>query len=232
MSRFLILEDSVDDQELYKEVLGSSHDYMFYDRVDGFLETARFYGPDLIILDVELAKGNGFQALTQLIACEETAIIPVFIVSAQVDTNNKVMGITLGADDYITKPYDPNEFKAKVQTKLKKIATLVKNRKVTCGDISLSLDDQKVTILVNGESQKIDLTTLDFKLLKYFMENTNCVISREALLDAVWGKDVSVSDRNIDTHLSILRKKLGPCSHYIETQYGAGYMFSAANFKK
>jgi DNA-binding response OmpR family regulator len=141
---------------------------------------------------------------------------------------DKITGFSLGADDYIVKPFEPLELRARVEAKLSRRwrksaqATEVINK----GDLRISLGEQKAFLIINHESTDLGLTPIEFKLLYQFVTNEGKVLNRRQLMTSVWGKDISVEDRTIDRHISSLRKKLQKRARYIDSIYSLGYVFS------
>jgi DNA-binding response OmpR family regulator len=184
---------------------------------------------DLILLDVSLPDQDGFQFYSELQSRAEARPIPVIFITGKGDVTNKVAAFALGAEDYIVKPFDHLEVRARLQARLKKIESqsetasfLEKGR--------LQIDVSKQRAYVNDASGRhlIQLTPKEFLLLAHLARNEEKVISRNQLLDAVWGSDSAVFDRTVDTHISSIRKKLGDASGYIESVPGVGYRFSSA----
>jgi len=137
------------------------------------------------------------------------------------------MGFSAGADDYITKPFNPLELKARVEAKLKKQLILKHTQDVMEWDkLKINKSSQTVEIIENGDFVPAELTALEFKILTYFASRTGEVIERNAMLDEIWGKDVHVYSRSVDTHVSKLRKKLGEAAVLVESVHGVGYKFT------
>lgn len=182
---------------------------------------------ELILLDLGLPDGDGLKFLAELSGQAETKDIPVIILSGKTETVNKVMAFSIGAEDFISKPFDPLELKARVSAKLRKsekqnhLAEILR-----AGDLKIDVLKQKVWIQKNQESSEpVELTTLEFKLLLNFARAPERVFSREFLLNEVWGMNVSITDRTVDTHIGHVRKKLAHSRTKIETVIGSGYRF-------
>ena len=163
---------------------------------------------DLILLDIGLPDGDGLAFLNQL-SSSSNSQIPVIIISGKTDIANKVTAFSFGAEDFISKPFDPIELKARVAAKLKKLEQAKTNSDLLkIGDLLITVSKQKVVIQGNGTEQApVDLTTLEFKLLLALAKHPERVYSREHLLTEVWGNDLSVTLRSVDTHVAHLRKK-------------------------
>lgn len=180
---------------------------------------------DLILLDIELPDGSGLDLCSYIQF--KMPEVPIFFLTSHSDLSEKVLGFSVGADDYITKPFNPIELKARVDARLKKLAMFKSaSDNYSWQEIKIDKDSQEVQVLNNEEFKQVELTALEFKLLTYFANNKGNVIERDQMLNDIWGKDVHVYQRSVDTHVSKLRKKLGPVSHIIESVHGAGYKFN------
>lgn len=181
---------------------------------------------ELILLDLGLPDGDGLKFLAELSATAETKDIPVIILSGKSETVNKVMAFSIGAEDFISKPFDPLELKARVTAKLRKSEKLQQLSEVLrIGDLKIDVLKQKVWIQKQADTEAVDFTTLEFKLLLNFARAPERVFTRDFLLNEVWGMNVSITDRTVDTHIGHLRKKLAHSHTKIETVIGSGYRF-------
>ncbi|MEE8522446.1 MAG: response regulator transcription factor [Thermoanaerobaculia bacterium] len=180
---------------------------------------------DLILLDVMLPKKNGFDVCRDL--RREGVETPVLMLTARGQVVDKVVGLKLGADDYLTKPFDMMELLARVEVLLRRsrsTATAAGGR-YAFGDVTV--DFRRARITRGGEP--VDLSALEYKLLRYFIEQRDELLSRDHLLDKVWGYDAEVYSRTVDQHVAALRRKLEPTpSHpqFILTVHGLGYRFA------
>lgn len=225
MKRLLLVDDS---KEIYIIVLQSLQSIAEIVWVQDVLSARQLISSDIFdifLLDVELPDGNGFDICPDIQAKSPQS--PVFFLSAHGELSDKVMGFAVGADDYITKPFSPIELRARVEARLKKV-DLFKRTSDIMKWTSLRINKvrQEVHVIEGLEEQKIDLTALEFKLLTYLANKPYEVIHRDELLDQLWGIDVHVYARSVDTHVSKLRKKLGPSSYIIQSVHGTGYKFS------
>lgn len=179
---------------------------------------------DLILLDIGLPDGDGLAFLNQLSSNSEFQV-PVIIISGKTDIANKVTAFSFGAEDFIAKPFDPIELKARVAAKLKKLEQAKTNSDILkIGDLLITVSKQKVVIQGAGSEQlPVDLTTLEFKLLLALAKHPERVYSREHLLAEVWGDDLSVTSRSVDTHVAHLRKKIHKSTVKIDTVIRSGY---------
>ena len=176
--------------------------------------------PDAIVLDVMLPKLNGFEVTKRLRSDPRTAEIPILILSAKGETENRIKGLELGADDYLPKPFSPKELLLRLQALLRRKSSPAPEN-VDAGPFSLDRTSLKVSL----DGQRIDLTSTEFKLLSLLISKTGTIQSREDLLQDVWGYRNTVDTRTVDTHMRRLREKLGDHASCIETIRGEGYRF-------
>lgn len=187
---------------------------------------------DLIILDLTLPDGDGFPFCIRLRNDPATKDIPVIVLTGRNDTNNKVIGFSLGIEDYIVKPFDPVELRARVKSRLNKLyAEKEKDQLFTVEDLRFDIAKQRASALRHGQEKTLDLTPLEFKLLLYFAKHEGHVLSRDLIINEIWGSDIHIVDRTVDTHISNLRKKLHGFGVRvtIKSIYGEGYSLSAAS---
>lgn len=180
---------------------------------------------DLILLDIGLPDGDGLAFLNQLSNSSENQT-PVIIISGKTDIASKVTAFSFGAEDFIAKPFDPIELKARVSAKLKKIEQSKANSDIIkVGDLVITVSKQKVVIQSAGgeDPYPVDLTTLEFKLLVSLAKHPERIFTREYLLSEVWGNDLSVTLRSVDTHIAHLRKKIHKSKVKIDTVIRSGY---------
>lgn len=178
---------------------------------------------DLILLDIGLPDGDGLTFLNHL-SNASGAQTPVIIISGKTDIASKVTAFSFGAEDFISKPFDPIELKARVSAKLKKIEQAKTNSdQMKVGDLVITVSKQKVVIQNDNEQIPVDLTTLEFKLLWSLAKHPERIYTREYLLSEVWGNDLSVTLRSVDTHVAHLRKKIHKSKVKIDTVIRSGY---------
>jgi DNA-binding response OmpR family regulator len=147
--------------------------------------------------------------------------------SAKSEVSSKVLGFSLGADDYIVKPCDPSELRARVEAKIRWTRVESENSRVLRqGPFTFFLDMQRLDINHEGQEASINLTPLEFKLLYYLASHKDHIISREQILDGVWGKSTNVLDRSVDTYVASLRRKMGDYKRCLRSVHGVGYKFS------
>ena len=180
--------------------------------------------PDLVLLDWMLPGLNGVELARRLRREEVTAKLPIILLTARVEENDRVHGLEVGADDYITKPFSPRELIARINAVLRRSpAAGVETALEFCG---LQLDP--VGHRVQADGRRLNLAPTEFRLLHFFMSNPDRVYSREQLLDRVWGRGIFVEERTVDVHIRRLRKALAAHTYdrFIQTVRGAGYRFS------
>ena len=178
----------------------------------------------LILLDLMLPDGSGLDLCKKIKADTKTESIPIIILTAKDDEVDKVVGFEIGADDYVTKPFSVRELILRVKAVLKrgteKKDILEVERKF--GDLRIDIDSHEVHV----DDSKINLTALEFKLLRQLVDTRGRVQSRDQLLSEVWGYSSDVTTRTVDTHVKRLREKLGPMGKYVQTIRGVGYKFA------
>ena len=172
--------------------------------------------PDLVLLDLMLPLVNGFDVLERI---REKSAVPVIILTAKCSEEDQLRGFSLGADDYLMKPFLLSVLKAHIEALLRR--TKGTNIRKTFG--VLSIDEKAHKIFLNGKL--IQLTPREYEVLRFFMENEKIVLTRDRFLDEIWGIDYSGTDRSVDTIVKQIRLKLGKYGKYIDTIYGIGYRF-------
>jgi len=176
--------------------------------------------PDLVVLDLMLPDADGLDVCKELKADARTAHIPVMMLTARGEELDRVLGLEIGADDYVTKPFSPKELVARVKAVLRRTEIREGSRTVELTD-GVALDLNRYELLVHG--RKVDVTTTEFKLLAILAERRGWVFSRDELLSRLWGDEKAVLDRTIDVHVTNLRKKLGKAGSFIENVRGVDY---------
>lgn len=177
--------------------------------------------PELILLDIMLPGEDGYAVLEKLKKGSRTQDIPVIMVTAKDAEYDKVRGLDTGADDYITKPFGMMEFVSRVKAVLRrsKKQVPVQDNTLRCGNLTVNVDRH---LILDGE-RKVELTLKEFDMLRYLMENQGIVLSRDKLLEHIWGYDFTGETRTVDVHIRTLRHKLGESGNLIETIRGVGY---------
>ena len=175
--------------------------------------------PQLIMLDIMLPDEDGLAILKKLKSDPMTADIPVIMATAKGTEYDKVVGLDLGADDYLAKPFGMMEMISRVKAVLRRSAPKEKTDLLRMG--KLELDEKRHTVSVDGT--QVQLTLKEYELLRVFMKNPGIVFSRDSLLSIVWGINFIGESRTVDVHIGTLRTKIGECGNYIETVRGVGY---------
>lgn len=222
----LVVEDERDIAELIRHTLerGGDIEVEIAASGDAALKATATQPPDLILLDLNLPVINGLEVCRLLRGRPATRHVPIIMLTARTSENDRVTGLDVGADDYVTKPFSTRELAARVRAALRRRrgdddtpAPLIYRGQ------HLIADFEAVNISVDGKA--IRLTRREFELLRYLVENRNRVLSRDRLLERVWGYDRLVETRSVDVHVGRLRSKLGAAGKQIETVVGLGYRF-------
>jgi two-component system phosphate regulon response regulator PhoB len=192
------------------------------------LDLIKTQKPDLILLDWMLPGMDGIEFIRRLRANEFWADIPVIMLTAKGESDDLVKGFSVGADDYINKPFSPPELIARMKAVLRRCNPIEMNDKQEIKAGALVLDTKSHRVTVDG--QRLDLGPTEFRLLHFFMQNPERAYSRGQLLDHVWGDTVYIEERTVDVHIRRLRKALEPSNHenLVQTVRGVGYRFSEA----
>lgn len=190
----------------------------------GFLEALALETPELILLDIMLPGEDGMELLGKLKASVKTRDIPVIMVTAKGAEYDKVIGLDAGADDYVTKPFGMMELVSRIKAVLRRTAKddYKREEKIVLGCIEMDL--KKHEVLADGA--QVNLTLKEYELLKRMMRNPGIVLTRDQLLEDIWGYDFDGETRTVDVHVRTLRQKLGACKEQIETVRGVGYRMS------
>lgn len=221
MALIYIIEDDQSIREIETIALkNSNYNVVAFDRADNFFHSLEEVIPDLVLLDIMLPDRDGYEIIRTLRSNPSTAKIPVIMVTARTTEIDLVKGLDSGADDYIRKPFSLMELLSRVRALLRRTT---ENTNLICvGDIRLDQDRHTVYA---GEKQ-IDLTFKEFELLRFLMTNSKVVLSREAIMQAVWDTNYAGETRTVDMHIKSLRRKLGACGSQIGTVRNVGYVIS------
>ncbi len=210
----------VDDEELIRDVIkeyAENEGYSCDEAEDGAkaLELVQNNDYDLIILDIMMPKMDGFTAIKEIKAEKN---IPVIMLSARKEEFDKLQGFDLGVDDYVTKPFSPKELIARIKavTKRNKASDIL-----TVGNICINKLSHEVLV----DDKLVDMTHTQFELLDLFLSNPGIALSRDKIIESIWGYDYEAEDRTIDAHIKLLRSKLGPYRNSIKTIRKVGYKF-------
>ncbi|WED75641.1 phosphate regulon transcriptional regulator PhoB [Aeromonas allosaccharophila] len=223
--RILVVEDEAPIREMLSFVLEQKgyETIEAEDYADGLAKVREPY-PELIVLDWMMPGGSGIQFIKQLKQDEVTRQIPVVMLTARGEEEDKVRGLEAGADDYITKPFSPKELTARLHAVMRRVSPTSVDEVIEVQGLKLD----PVSHRVSAEEKALDMGPTEFKLLHFFMTHPERVYSREQLLNNVWGTNVYVEDRTVDVHIRRLRKAIEETGHdrLIQTVRGAGYRFS------
>ncbi len=225
-TRVLVVEDEQDIAGLIRHTLerGGEIDVEVAASGDAALKSVAEQTPDLILLDLNLPVLGGLEVCRLLRARPNTARVPIIMLTARTSESDRVTGLDAGADDYVTKPFSLRELAARVRAVLRRVGPETPSpQPAVYRGKHLVADFEAVAIAV--EDQPIKLTRREFELLKYLVDNRNRVLSRDRLLERVWGYDRLIETRSVDVHIGRLRSKLGPAGRQIETVVGLGYRF-------
>ncbi len=222
--RVLVVEDEQDIAGLIKHALERAGDGQveIVSSGDAALRAINDQPPDVIILDLNLPVLGGTEVCRIVRSRPATANIPIIMLTARTSETDRVIGLDLGADDYVTKPFSLRELAARVRAVQRRRMSGVAASKIYTG-VHLTADFDAVAIAVDGAD--VRLTRRELELLQFLVENRNRVISRDRLLERVWGYDRYIETRSVDVHVGRLRAKLGAAGQQIETVVGLGYRF-------
>lgn len=225
MSHILIVDDESAIRQMIKDSLEIAG-FKCSEAEDGLSAHASVvdHRPDLILLDWMLPGINGVELARRLKRDESTAEVPIIMLTAKTEEDNKISGLDAGADDYITKPFSTRELVSRIKAVLRRAGIGDQQQPITIENLTLD----PISHRVSSNGIGIEMGPTEYRLLKFFMTHQERAYSRTQLLDHVWGGNVYVEDRTIDVHIRRLRKALTPysCEHFIQTVRGIGYRFS------
>ncbi|HYE18462.1 MAG TPA: response regulator transcription factor [Tepidisphaeraceae bacterium] len=220
----LIIDDEKDLIEMVRYNLEDKEGFDAISATDGQsgLEIAQRHKLDLIILDLMMPGIDGLEVCRRLRADPRSARVPIIMLTAKATESDRVVGLEIGADDYITKPFSPRELVARVRAILRRTATQAEPEQVIRqGDLVIDVARHEVT----AAGRPVSLTATEFRILQFLASRPGRVLSRDDIIDAALGRDANVFDRTIDVHITAIRRKLGKASDQIETIRGFGYKF-------
>lgn len=189
------------------------------------LKKVRATPPDLLLLDIRLPDMDGFQVCKELKSDPKTNHFPIVMISVKSDETDVVVGLEMGADDYISKPFRKKELLARVRTVLRRTAGVTDVQRITSGNICVDFGTHIATV----KGKELILTPKEFELLGYFLKMEGRVLTRDAISESVWGTQFTGSSRTIDVHVDSLRKKLGAYAECITGIKGIGYRFEVGD---
>ncbi len=214
----------VDDEENIRQLVvkyGKFEGHTVDEAKDGMeaIAMVKKGGYDIVIMDVMMPELDGFSAVREI---RKTSKVPIIMLSARVEAYDKIHGFEIGIDDYVTKPFSTKELMLRVAAVLNRVKT-----NAIASDVfeapNIKVDFTARLVWIEGE--RVDLSPKEYDLLFYMVQNCGIALSREKILNEVWGYDFYGDDRTLDTHIKLLRRSLGVCSEYIVTLRGMGYRF-------
>jgi two-component system, OmpR family, phosphate regulon response regulator PhoB len=205
------------EQNGYQAVTADDHDSAIRALIEPY--------PDLVLLDWMIPGGSGIQLAKKMKQHEITRHIPIIMITARGEEEDKVRGLEVGADDYVTKPFSPKELMARIKAVIRRVAPTSLDDVIEVQGLKLDPISHRVTV----KEQPLEMGPTEFRLLHFFMTHPERVYSREQLLDQVWGTNVYVEDRTVDVHIRRLRQAISMAGHdkLVQTVRGSGYRFSA-----
>lgn len=227
MSRILVVDDEQNICELLTLYL-VKEGHTAVTAADGEEALRKFqtFGPDLILLDIMLPKKDGWQVCREI---RQSSNVPIIMISAKGETFDKVLGLELGADDYITKPFDSKEVMARIKTVLRRVGSVADEarQEVEYPDLFVSLTNYKLVV----RGKQVDAPPKEIELLYHLAKNPNRVFTRDQLLDEIWGFKYFGDSRTVDVHIKRIREKLEGASDRwkIQTVWGIGYKFETVD---
>ncbi len=226
--RILVVDDEPDILSLLVYQF-SNEGYRVSTAVNGqsAISTARDERPDAVVLDLMLPDVDGYEVLKTLREDEDTREIPVLLLTARKEEEERIRGFEHGADDYVTKPFSARELVLRVEALLRRATSepVARRRTLAAGPVEVDRDGHRVTV----GGRELDLTPLEYRLLTVLMERRGRVQSRRELLRAAWDTEADIETRTVDMHVARLRSKLGEAGELVETVRGFGYRFRAAD---
>jgi DNA-binding response OmpR family regulator len=221
--RVLLIEDDADIAEAISYPLEKVGLHVRVARTgEEGLEAVR-RGVDIVLLDLNLPGMDGLEVCRMIRRQQTTAHVPIIIVSARADEVDRVLGLEMGADDYVVKPFSLKELAARVKVALRRASGGGGEAPQGYRDENWEIEFDAYSVRYRG--QEVRLTHKEFELFRYMVERAGRVLTRERLLERVWGWDAEIDVRSIDAHMRRLRLKLGPARHHVETVVGLGYRF-------
>lgn len=229
MHTVLVVDDETDILELVAFNLERQQFHVLTaDNGISAVQIAREKLPDMIVLDLMLPGMDGFSVYKELRNDPRTGGIPVLMLTAKGEVNDRIAGLELGADDYVTKPFSPKELMLRIRALLKRTRKVTVDASLKVGDFLLERNTLKLFLA----GQPVDLTATEFKLLRLLVEAHGEVQERDVLLREVWGYSDTMLTRTLDTHIKRLREKLGKYADCIQTSRGVGYRFDSVPRKE
>ena len=219
----LVIDDEKDLIELLSYNLGKEgYDVIVANDGQSGLDVVKKHRPDLVVLDIMMPGLDGLQVCQRLRADPRTGRVPIIMLTAKATETDRIVGLEVGADDYVTKPFSPREVIARVKAVLRRSSHPAEERQlIRSGDLVIDLSGHEVTY----RGARVPLTATEFRILEFLASRPGRVFSRDEIIDAALGNETAVFDRTIDVHITAIRRKLGDGADLIETVRGFGYKF-------
>ena len=227
MKKIIVIDDDIEIQQLLMRVLSEDYEVHVESTLKAATNLVRSHRFDLIILDSDLPDGNGIH-LCPFIRKEIGSEIPIIMLTKKPELSNKLQAFDFGADDYITKPFEPLELKARIKSRLK---TSKEMKTEQYADLTFHLSSGQVSIARADGVEHLILTPTEYKLLHSLVKNEDQTFSRDQLLKMVWGQDIHVRHRTIDQHIANLRKKVANGKYKLKSARNLGYYATKADKK-
>jgi len=233
MQKILLVEDNRQVQAIIDRLLEGTYDVHVAATVKQACRCIEKYTYNLILLDIQLPDGDGFTFLDFLRKRFTNLQIPVLMLTGRTELESKLKGFSLGADDYIVKPFDPDELKARINTRIKQsIQVETQEEVLDLGTLSVHLSNQRVYLQTESKPKEIVMTPLEFRIFSYLARHKDSDVTRQQMMDAIWGNTSKVTDRTIDTHMSNIRKKISAGDYEIRSVHSLGYRLQHKSEKK
>lgn len=224
MKKILIVDDDQDIFNLINAALGQEYELTWASNIADAREEFSKVEYDFIILDEMLPDGRGTEFCHHVKQDLKRPDLPIVMLTSQKELENKLNAFESGADDYVTKPFEPLELKARIQARLRTSHSGEANIMVK-GDLRFDLSTQALSLEISGIANQVDLTPIEFKILYFMAKDEGNIFSREVILTEIWGKNNYVVDRTVDQHISKIRKKISSSQYTIKSAHGKGYRF-------
>ncbi len=221
MQKILVVDDEDRIRDIIKQYL-EFEGFSFCEATDGIMavNTVKNQSIDLVLMDVMMPNCDGITALRKI---REFSDIPVILLTAKGEEYDKIFGFDLGADDYVVKPFSPRELMSRIKAVLKRVEKPQPVQDIIYTFETLQVNPSSYEVKIDGE--KVTMTPKEFELLTYFIENKSKVITRDTILNKIWGYDFYGDSRTVDTHIKMLRSNLGRYRELIKTIWGVGYKY-------
>jgi DNA-binding response OmpR family regulator len=226
MKKILLIDDAIEIYQIIEKHLAGTYALQWAKTYREALVALEGRDFDMILLDVVLPDGDGFHLCSMIQTNPQLQQIPLFFLTGKNAIGDKVLGFQIGADDYITKPFDPLELKIRIESKMKRAEQMKSEQTVLrFGNLEIQKKYQQAYFVEREQRTPIALTPIEFKILLLLSSDPNQLFEREKVIEYVWGKGVYVNSRSVDTHVSKLRKKLEAFGDHIQAVRGKGYIF-------